>query len=100
MEKKELYNQIMESVSKEVKKALNEQNYHTPNEWPTDLQEEYKNFKADYGMFLEMFIKEYLKEHLTSTIYWGADRLSIGLDIDGEDFGGCSDNNPLEHYYE
>lgn len=84
--KKTLYESIMASVAKEVKKALNE----NANE-NIDMVG-YQEWKRENGPYLEKFIKEYLKEHLITTVYCGPDALSIGLDIEGEDFGGSSDD--------
>lgn len=86
MERRKIYNQIMEQVSKEVKKALNE----NANE-NIDIVG-YQEWKRENGPYLEKFIKEYLKENLITTVYCGPDALSIGLDIEGEDFGGSSDD--------
>lgn len=96
MEKKKLYESIMASVAKEVKKALNE-NDSDDSDWNESMQRSYLMWKDQNKYFLEKFIKEYLIEHLSTSIYWGSNRLSIGLDIDGKDFGGCSDNDPNYH---
>ena len=96
MEKKELYNQIMKSVSKEIKKALNE----NANENIDML--DYRVWKSENGPFLEKFIKDYLKEYLSFSINVACGEIEAKLYIDGEYIDGCSgiELNPYRGYEE
>lgn len=85
MEKRKLYNQIMEQVSKEVKKALNE----NANE-NIDMQD-YIEWKRENGLYLEKFIKEYLSEHLSVSAFYDGDEMGTSLLIDGNEISYGSD---------
>ena len=75
----------MESVSKEVKKALNE----NANENIDML--DYRVWKSENGPFLERFIKEYLSEHLSVSAFYDGDEIGASLLIDGKEISCGSD---------
>lgn len=82
--------QLRNMIKEKIKNVLGESYGTMSTQDSADIA--YQEWKKENQQYLETFIKEYLIEHLTTTIYWDKDRLLIVLDIDGNGFGGSGDN--------